>query len=364
MAVGFALDAGGNHTFTYGVSQGGLRYGYHDGSNWTSSTIATGSFTGEASSLIYVDGTPHVVYGQDIGTTIGFYHAWLDGDTWLNQSISDSSTWPRHSALAADADGNLAAAWLDEHEHGTDDDTLDFAFFDGSSWTTQSVSTSLLIRGNLDLIVAGAASEASLAYIDMQPGIFMPSEPTWAERSGGTWNSDVGLGGVATDIFAEYISATLTPEGNPAVAYIDTWNGGLHYAVRTESGWTVETVDPMMPAMAYSDRRYTAMATDDWGYIHLLYFDPDANELKYRYRDSEGWSSARTIANAAAHWLSLEIDGTQTPHFAYYDNDSGSIYSGLGQAVPEPGTLGLIFAGLAALAARRRRAGTREHEQQ
>ncbi|MGI5819715.1 MAG: PEP-CTERM sorting domain-containing protein [Armatimonadota bacterium] len=32
--------------------------------------------------------------------------------------------------------------------------------------------------------------------------------------------------------------------------------------------------------------------------------------------------------------------------------------------MPEPGTLGLIFAGLAALAARRRRAGTREHEQQ
>ena len=99
------------------------------------------------------------------------------------------------------------------------------------------------------------------------------------------------------------------------------------------------------------------MAFDSWGYAHLVYYDSEAGQLSYSYGQGGSWYTTHTW-EIDAYWVGLDIDSSNTPHFAYYDNSDGNAYIIDGQPIPEPATMVLFGLGLLGLGARLRRRTT------
>jgi len=103
-------------------------------------------------------------------------------------------------------------------------------------------------------------------------------------------------------------SLALDAAGQPHVSYGSTYE--LHYAVRDGSGWHVE-----VPTYGGGG---SSLALDSTGYVHISHND-SGERLMYTYQDTEGWhTTTLKPRQGAARGSSLELDGDDRPHIAYY----------------------------------------------
>lgn len=342
-SIGFALDASGTPGFTFrnytGVEEtSGVYYGYRSEDTWTSEIIQSGYSTGAANSLVYNGSTPHIVYGAGSPTDLDLTFATGGPGSWSTDTIADTSQ-PRHSQIVLDSNGDIGVSWLDQ-----DTDQLGYVYHDGSAWNTpETVDGQPYQLAGMETLLPDTVENASIIFSRFDGSFY--NLPTLAERqSGGSWDLDTissedagGLAGILTD------------DGQPALCYVDGWDGGIYYTEFNGTTWDTEMVVDFDPPMATPDRRVVDMARDDWGNIHLAYFNPDTQQVEYRYRPSGGsWADtdARTLYQGDASWVSLNLDGDQAPWFSYYANDEEQLHYGQGNAVPEPTTTALFAVGL------------------
>ncbi|MFO7945945.1 MAG: PEP-CTERM sorting domain-containing protein [Armatimonadota bacterium] len=358
--LSFAIDGLNNLGLTFkDADTGGLYYAYRSGGSWSAEAVDSGTHTGRASSLAYDGSTPHIVY-RDSDDTVSdagsLAYATRSGGSWTFSTIdAAANTNPRHTSIKIDNEGKPAVGWVDQHELGTSDDTVDYAYYTGTSWQMQQIASRPRVLAGTDLALDGSNTDAQIVYSD---GSGWYQVPVWGERQeNGTWALDEGLGGNASDTQAGYMAMDLDQNGNPAIGYLYTGTGDVQYATYDGTDWSIETVYSGEARDAFADYRYLDIAIDSWGYTHLAYYDAHTSQLTYSYRADDTWFTSQTW-DTKAYWMDLELDSNNTPYIAYYDDTADRAYFIEGEPVPEPATVALFAVGLIAAAVRLRRRQT------
>ncbi|MCF6155172.1 MAG: hypothetical protein E3K36_07950 [Candidatus Brocadia sp.] len=116
-----------------------------------------------------------------------------------------------------------------------------------------------------------------------------------------------------------YTALAVDTSGAVHISYYDSTNGDLKYATNASGAWITSTLD--------SDGnvgRYTSIAVDTSGAAHISYYDTTNHDLKYATNTSGTWvkSTLESDGNVGQH-TALAVDTSGTVHISYYDYDNG-----------------------------------------
>ena len=362
--LSLAIDSLDRPGLTFAGSSGGLRYATFGSSGWSSSTVVSGTYMGRGSDLTYDGTTPHIAYRHSPNYQEHYLgYATYDGSTWQTNVFSDvDPSNPRHFAVDVDSGGNPGIAYYDNHAYPPADDRVYYRYFDGSAWSgRETVAGDVRNVSNIGGVALGYGADDT-PYVGFLTDDLINRPPTLAVRdAGGTWSSDIGLGGSAAKEFGLYVSLAFDAVGHPHLAWVNnnpgTGLGQANYSWYDGSAWHKETAINATYYTSWEDRRYMDMAIDSWGYSHIVFYDPSGRNVLYTVgRPGDFWEAPRVLAGSLeshAFWVNVAIDSDNAPHFAYHSG--GCTWYGKGDPVPEPGSIILLASGLGALALYRRR---------
>jgi hypothetical protein len=128
------------------------------------------------------------------------------------------------------------------------------------------------------------------------------------------------------DATGGYTSLAVDGTGRLHVSYEDATNGDLKYATcavacGTAANWQAATVDA-----AGTVGRYTSLAVDGSGRLHVSYEDATNGDLKYATcaaacATAANWQAATVdAAGTVGGFTSLAVDGSGRLHVSYWDN--------------------------------------------
>ncbi|HNP30143.1 MAG TPA: hypothetical protein PKK23_13935 [Nitrospirales bacterium] len=110
----------------------------------------------------------------------------------------------------------------------------------------------------------------------------------------------------------------------PHVTYYDASNGNLKYIFRNEQGWST----PVVLDAEGDVGQYTSTAFGPDGALHVAYYDATNKDLKYLHKEAAApWSSAEVLdaAGDVGRFASLGVSARGYPNIAYYDADNQSL---------------------------------------
>ena len=158
------------------------------------------------------------------------------------------------------------------------DGTIKLAYYGGENWIKETVPTvSGLAYGKKSSVwlVDGMPQVAYLGCSQVSNG---PSKLVFAQKTQDGWQAEI------VDENTEYVGdAALVADssGAPHIAYYDMCLGEVKYAVRSDKGWSVETVT----GGVYNDEmpgRTLSLALDESGIPHVAFYcQGDKNENGY-----------------------------------------------------------------------------------
>jgi hypothetical protein len=160
-----------------------------------------------------------------------------------------------------------------------------------------------------DRVVIDAGLDAPVAELD--GGACAP----------GTWRTE------AIDTTGDVGSASslaIDATGRLHVAYVDSTNGHLRYALRDVAGtWTTSTVDASGDVSSSLD-----LALDADGDPHVAYFDQTSDDLDHATREGTGGWSIETVESTGdvGLWPSIAIDEEGTAHVSYHGGPDAEPY--------------------------------------
>lgn len=285
-----------------------LKYVYYDGSSWVVETVSGAGYVVRGISLALDDqDRPHISYctGED-GWSIcsELRYAWHDGTTWITTTVDSRLDVGYHSSLALDAAAQPHIAY-----NGVSG--LTYAYFDGTTWITTTVG-----YGGAPSLVLDAADWPHIAYASADlrytyyNGTNWVSEDVWelgettcctslvldstgqphiawcagyhpatsvlwyAARDGAGWHVerlDWGDGPFAGGPGGS--SLALDATGNPHISYDDL--GKLRYAHHDGAAWWIERIGTETGGstslvLDATDRAHFSYATGDLKYASQL----------------------------------------------------------------------------------------------
>ena len=194
--------------------------------------------------------------------------------------------------------------------HSSSPAELKYAAWNGTGWTRETVDPT----AEPDLSVSLALDTAGnprIAYCDTNNG-----DLKYAVRTGSAWSIQPVDSGIAVDP-----SLALDGAGTPRIAYYDIANQDLKYAVWSGSSWSIQTVDGtgnvgMQPSLALGSG----------GNPRIAYVDLTGGRIKYAAWTGTAWafesmgSISTVLTGAQGSRPSLALDSGLNPRIAYYDN--------------------------------------------
>ncbi len=111
----------------------------------------------------------------------------------------------------------------------------------------------------------------------------------------------------------------------PHIAYYDASNGNLKYIYRDEQGWSTPVVLDAVGDVG----QYASMAFGPDGALHMAYYDATNKDLKYLHKEATAaqWSVGNVLdaAGDVGRFASLGMSARGYPNIAYYDADNQSL---------------------------------------
>ncbi len=256
--------------------------------------------------------TPSV--GQEVTFTAT---AWGGSSGWLTETVDSIGG---EASLAVDAQGRPHIAYAPGFPHSD----LRYAYYDGSSWITETVADVGLMGGYPSLALDSAGRPHISYYDDLIPAL------RHAFYNGSAWVSEtVESSGYYVGLET---SIALDPDDPIHISYYDAPQGDLKHAYYDGSTWHIEVVDGVGRV-----GRWSSLALDAAGLPHIAYTaDAPGFELKYAYHDGLTWQIQTLEVGACGH-PSLALDAADRSHIAFeygLSPNTTLVYRGFDQASP------------------------------
>jgi len=322
----------------------GLKYAYNDGPGWHSYSVETGEFCGQFTSIaLDSDGYPHISHYDYGGSSTHFLkYAFEDDSGWHIETVF-AGDGGEYTSLAIDENGyphisyqlsdNLGYAYKDDfgwHLHEIETEAWDaigtsialdgdgyphisyktqsikYAYLDESGWHIEVLEGTSYTTGYTSITI----DDSGHPHVAYKLGTAL----TYAYRDDGTWNLEALTSAVSD------VSLTLTSDGYPGIAHLNSLENHLHYRYKDGTGWHTELVD------AEQDGRvghYTSLAISNNGFSHICYGavpQPDWGILKYARQTQSGWTflTIDSSGEVGSH-SSIALDPAGYPHISYHD---------------------------------------------
>lgn len=147
----------------------------------------------------------------------------------------------------------------------------------------------------------------------------------YAYWNGSSWNVEPAVDSTGT--VGKYTSIAVDRNGYPHISYYDETNGDLKHAFKDGQGWHVEKVDvgggSNSGTSSITTGKYSAIAIDSSGRIHIAYYDETNRDLRYASRSNSGsWSGGWDLIDNlgdVGKFCSIAVNSSGKAHVSYYD---------------------------------------------
>lgn len=308
-----------------------LRYAYYNGSSWEIQVLDAVGNKGDfpmicaPSLLLDEQGHPHLAYNTYFGpVTSDLKYMWYDGTFWWWQIVDRGlGEWGGSVSMALDTEGYPHIAYhRDAADYGSEG-TLHYAFYNGSTWVTQTVDGSGDVGCALSLEL-DAQNHPHITYYKLSS----PPRVWYVYYSATSWIS-TSLPIVSPAI--DTVSLVLDSSDLPHIL-VSGWGQNPTYVYSTGAEWITMTVDPDPQAGAGS-----SLALDSSGRPYASYGLVDGmgnlQGQRYAYLDGTSWITETVDrSRSAGYGSSLALDTGNLPHLAYtyydpYTYDSQVAYA-------------------------------------
>lgn len=274
---------------------------------WQIETVDKDAGCGDVCLALDSQGRPHISY---YGSDNTLHYAYYDGTGWQQVNVDASSGVGEFNALALDHSDHAHIGYYDK----TNGD-LKYAFYDGATWQLQVVDSAGNV-GEYTAIALDALGRPHLTYHDAPKDCLK-----YASYDGMVWQTET----VAPRGF--WPSLSLDKAGQAHVSF--GTGDSLMYASRDGTAWQVETVDDRGMVGAN-----TSLSLDAFSHPHIscCRFDSyTCDSLEYAYYDGSIWQTEILTAVHDAYLTgansSLDLDSANRPHivsgwdasYAWYD---------------------------------------------
>lgn len=283
----------------------GLHYARRGPADWTIEYVGNPGLELRGLSLA-LDGNdvPQIAFIVEEGSKL--WHAWREDDGWDYYAADTGLGRPYAVSLALDSQGQakvaldggtalwygwrLGAVWLFETAVPTGADSVSLALDDnGQPWVSHHD------RGTGELLVS--------------------------HKEGTTWQVEVALAAESSDLpTVADTSLALDGHGRPRV--VTNRRGSLQYVQKDGGAWVSEVVEHTAAVGRYSD-----LAVDSEGYVHVAYYDYTGARFKYAQQHATGWHLQTLPCDIERNTfgpVSLALDGNDRPHIVYTEYDVAS----------------------------------------
>ena len=288
-----ALDASGNPHISFMDYHNALRYAVWNGTGWTGQIVDKPAAFDPGQS------------GSPSSAVVG-----LPSDIAL-----DSRGYP-HISYFNDTNYNKARTFYNK---SLDFGDLKYAWWNGSSWNTQTVEfgTAGSLVGQYCSIAVGSDDKPRISYFESNNS---DGNLKYARWTGTSWNiqtvdskGDVGY----------RTSLALDSDGNPHISYLDKTNGDLKYASWSGTGWDIQVITQLSGD--------TSLALDSAGNPHISYVK--GGSLMYTFWDGTSWN-IQTVDSSFVDDCSLALDSYGNAHISYHGYDgAGTLGDPLGSVL-------------------------------
>ena len=281
---------------------------YPNGSTWQIQRVGYTSSAqtdkGYTSLALDAAGRPHIGF-NGYGTSLDY--AYWDGSTWQVQYIDWDDNVGAYASLALDANERPHISYFDWTNYD-----LKYAYWDGVAWQVQTIDSAGNV-GHFTSLALDAAGQPYISYFDSTN-----SDLKYAHWDGNAWqvqivdsDGDVGC----------YTSLALDADERPHISYFDNTNHDLKYAHWDGSAWQIQTVDS-----AGDVGHYTSLALDAAGQPHISYYDWTNSNLIYAHWDGNAWQIQIVDSDGGVgQYDSLALDAAGQPHISYWDATNGDL---------------------------------------
>jgi hypothetical protein len=307
------LDASDHPHISYADSTNNdLKYAYYDGSQWvievadSAGDVAAGAYT---SIDLDSTGKVHISYYQSRTPFLDLKYARRDGPaTWFTQTVTSAGNVGRYSSLALDSSDLPCIAYSDEMNHylGYCKRTT------GGTWTFSTPDNSGYVGGPCSLALRSNGWPEIAYYYD--DGLTKDIE--YVRWSGLLW---VWRPSIA---YGAWPSLCIDSAGTSHIAYQNSTDRSLKYAVWNGTDWTTETVDPAADMYAAPG---IGIGSD--GVPQIAYCSGSVGNLKLAVRLGPGNWDIETVDSSGQVWrnLSLAVGSANDPQISYYRSDAQAL---------------------------------------
>ena len=311
-----AVDASGTPYIAFMSEEmpGFVKSAVLNGVAWDIATVATGYLYGPLDIALDSDGSPHIVW-HDHDTEDGA-HSRLENGEWVNTGIENSGHDGWDINVAIDSTGSPHVLAVDPSQFGSQNG-LEYATFDGQSWTVETVGTGPLPYEFGNSIALDSQDRPHIVWFDSQG-----QDLKYAFRDSGGWT--ISTVDSAGDV-GRYPSLALDQNDNPVVSYYQTLSessGAIRLARWDGSQWSAQQVDQLDDVFPgfFGARKNSSVVVDPDGNPIVAYSDESV--VKLAAWNGDAWD-IQTVAisdgDDLGQQVSLALDLQGVLHLTFAD---------------------------------------------
>lgn len=292
------IDSDTHFYISYHHKDQGLKFAWHDGTNWTIEVVDPGQNVGLYTSLKLRGGKLYISYYAQGKLKL----ATKDEADWTIEVVDASADdVGKYSKLQLDENDNPLIAYYD----ATNAD-VKLARFDGTAWQIETVDSD----GDVGRFVELAYWQPFifLFYYDFTNGdlkmAYKGEAGSWQIKSIYT-DGDVGT----------WPSACVSPMGHIHLAFQDEGRQNLIYGYLDDvtTNWQFEKVD----TEGFVGANANMLLKE--GKPLIIYQDQDNCDVKQSIRSAKGWSRSAILSDGPfGFWMSAELDRADQVHFCHF----------------------------------------------